>query len=128
MSAGYRPVAKDEIFVFGSNLAGRHGAGAALWARRNKGAQYGVGVGRTGDAYAIPTKDGNLKTLPVDTIAAHIAMFLEYAYSHPELKFYLTPIGCGLAGYEPREIAPFFDLPPPRNVALPDEFRAVIGL
>lgn len=68
-----------EIFVFGSNLAGRHGKGAALYAREHYGAVYGVGVGPTGSAYAIPTKDGKLRTLPLDQIKKHVDAFLAYA-------------------------------------------------
>lgn len=100
------------IFVFGSNLAGRHGKGAALYARKNFGAVYGVGYGRTGDAYAIPTKDETLKTLPLSTIQAWCFAFIEYARAHPELKFVVTPVGCGLAGYSRTQIAPFFSAMP----------------
>lgn len=96
------------IFVFGSNLAGRHGKGAALEARTQWGAQYGVGRGRTGDAYAIPTKDANLQTLPLESIYVSVKEFLEYARYHEELKFLVTPIGCGLAGYTHEQIAPMF--------------------
>ena len=97
------------IFVFGSNLAGRHGAGAALFARRNHGAVYGVGIGRTGNAYAIPTKDEKIRTLPLDRIAPYVTEFLDYAREHPELSFQVTRIGCGLAGYEVHQIAPMFN-------------------
>lgn len=112
----------EPVFVFGSNLAGRHGAGAALWARQHRGAIYGRGEGIQGNSYAIPTKDANLKSLPLEIIANHIVYFLEFAYAHPELTFQLTPIGCGLAGYRPEQIAPYFNLPPPRNVIVPPEF------
>ena len=115
------------VFVFGSNLAGRHGKGAALWARQHRGAIYGQGEGHQGNSYAIPTKDGNLKRLPLDTIANHVDNFLEYALSHPELTFQVTPIGCGLAGYSPKDIAWMFDLPCPRNVQLPAEFLAALN-
>ncbi len=114
------------IFVFGSNLAGRHGKGAALWARQNRGAIYGQGEGLQGRSYAIPTKDGDLFTLPVSVIAFAVWRFLEFAREHPEHTFEVTPIGCGLAGYEPAQIAPMFKLAPP-NVELPGEFRAVLG-
>ncbi|ATS92109.1 hypothetical protein HMSP1_64 [Sinorhizobium phage HMSP1-Susan] len=111
-----------EIFVFGSNLAGRHGKGAALHARQQWGAIYGQGFGLQGRSYAIPTKDANLRTLPLDTIAVYVAMFLEFALSRPDLTFKVTAIGCGLAGYKPHQIAWMFDLPCPRNVILPPEF------
>jgi len=109
-----------EIFVFGSNLAGRHGRGAALHARENYGAVYGVGFGRTGDAYAIPTKDENLQTLPLSTIRAWCWAFIEYARAHPELTFILTPVGTGLAGYTKDQIAPFFVSIIPMNVRYAD--------
>lgn len=96
------------IFVFGSNLAGVHGAGAALEANENFGAEYGVGVGPTGRAYAIPTKDKNIQTMPLDTIASFVAAFLKYAASQPKTEFFVTAIGCGLAGYTPEQIAPMF--------------------
>jgi hypothetical protein len=113
------------VFVFGSNLAGRHGKGAALHARQHHGAIYGRGEGLQGNSYAIPTKDANLRTLPLDVIANHVVFFLEFALAHPEWTFELTPIGCGLAGYKPEQIAPMFNLPPPRNVIMPPEFTAV---
>lgn len=106
------------IFVFGSNLAGRHGKGAALAARRSHGAEYGVGVGRTGDAYAIPTKDYGLQVLPLAVIVPHVAAFLSYAQRHPELQFEVTRIGCGLAGYTDAEIGPLF-AGAPGNCRLP---------
>lgn len=99
---------KPNIFVFGSNLAGRHGKGAALFARTYCGAQYGIGVGRTGNAYAIPTKDEKLRTIPLYIIEQHVQDFLAYAREHPELTFTITRIGCGLAGYTDSQIAPMF--------------------
>ena len=113
------------IFVFGSNLAGRHGAGAAKFALENHGAEYGKGVGIQGNSYAIPTKDLNIKTLPLTSIAEHVKVFLEYATTHTELIFNVTPIGCGLAGYKYHQIAPFFRNSP-KNVNLPIEFRKVL--
>lgn len=110
------------IFVFGSNLAGRHGKGAALHARQNCGAKYGVGVGRTGNAYAIPTKDERIQTLPLERIAPHVADFLSYARANPALEFEVTRIGCGLAGYTDSQIAPMF-AGAPDNCKLPDGWR-----
>lgn len=107
------------IFVFGSNLAGRHGKGAALCARNEHGAQYGVGLGRTGKAYAIPTKDEQIRTLPLPRIAGYVADFLNYARQHPELEFQVTKIGCGLAGYQESDIAPMFQ-GAPGNCHLPE--------
>ena len=114
------------VFVFGSNLAGRHGKGAALWARQHRGAIYGRGVGRQGNAYAIPTKDHHLRVLPLDAIQAYVTEFLDYARQQPATRFELTPIGCGLAGYRPEQIAPMFSNAP-SNVQLPDAFLAVLA-
>jgi hypothetical protein len=96
------------IFVFGSNLAGRHGRGAALDAKEHYGAEYGVGVGRTGSSYAIPTKDENLNVLALDEIEKHIADFCMVARGSLRDEYLLTPIGTGLAGYSKREIAALF--------------------
>lgn len=113
------------IFVFGSNLAGRHGAGAALHARKYYGASYGVGEGRTGMAYAIPTKNQSLQTLPIGEIRKSVDKFLSYARTNWNLSFQVTPIGCGLAGYEPGDIAPLFRNAP-ANVELPESFKKVL--
>ena len=110
------------IFVFGSNLAGRHGKGAALTARWQYGAQYGVGAGPTGQAYALPTKDHNLRTLPLAAIEQAVQRFLRYAAAHPELTFQVTRIGCGLAGYTDAQIAPMFQAAP-ANCLLPAGWR-----
>ena len=114
------------VFVFGSNLAGRHGKGAALAARKYHGAKYGIGEGPQGNSYAIPTKDEQLKSLPLTEILHGVHRFIMYAEAHPELTFEVTPIGCGLAGYEPRQIAPMFRVAGP-NVKLPYEFRQVLA-
>jgi hypothetical protein len=92
------------VFVFGSNLAGRHGKGAALFAKQHYGAIPGVGVGRTGNAYGIPTKNERLEVLPLITIGEFINNFIQYAYASPDDTFLLTPIGTGLAGYDKVEI------------------------
>jgi hypothetical protein len=97
-----------KIFVFGSNLLGIHGAGAALMAKRYYGAQQGVGEGRTGMAYAIPTKITPHQVRPLIEIAVSIKKFLTYAAAHPELKFFVTRVGCGLAGFRNEQIAPLF--------------------
>lgn len=111
-----------EIFVFGSNLAGRHGAGAALYARKHYRAKYGIGVGRTGNSYAIPTKDYNLKTLPLGVIRMYVREFLDYARINQGLSFKVTAIGTGLAGYSHQEIAPMFQ-DAPDNCILPNEWK-----
>lgn len=110
------------IFVFGSNLAGRHGRGAAKTARERYGAEYGVGHGPTGRAYAIPTKSVTLKPLQLHHIGEYVHRFIDYAVAHPELTFYVTAIGTGLAGYRQQDIAPFFRTAP-RNCILPNGWR-----
>jgi hypothetical protein len=105
-------VTNKKIFVFGSNLAGRHGKGSALYARQHCGAIYGQGVGRQGGSYGIPTKDKNLNVLPLETIKFYIEQFIRYASEHSELEFQVTRVGCGLAGYSPKQIAPLFDNAP----------------
>jgi hypothetical protein len=98
----------DSVFVFGSNLAGRHGAGAALDAVKRFGAIYGEPVGRQGNSYAIPTKDRDLNTLMLPEINEWVKDFLSYAREHPMEKFFVTRVGCGLAGYHDWDIAPMF--------------------
>lgn len=103
--------AKARIFVFGSNLAGRHGAGAARRATVAYGAIYGQGYGLQGRSFAIPTKSGRLETLPLPIIERYVGQFLLYACTD-RLEFNVTQIGCGLAGLEPGDMAPMFK---PRN-------------
>ena len=114
---------RRQIFVFGSNLAGRHGAGSALAARLYHGAVYGQGVGFQGESYAIPTKDALLNTLSLTDIENYVNEFLWFAGRHLEMDFNVVAIGCGLAGYAPEQIAPFFDFLP-GNVNLPPEFKS----
>lgn len=109
------------VFVFGSNLAGRHGKGAALAARTLYGAQYGVGEGRTGDAYAIPTKTKDLRPRSLDEIRASVEIFKTYALAHLEVTFNVTRVGCGLAGYRDDQIGPMFS-GVSDNCILPDEW------
>jgi hypothetical protein len=94
----------DEIFVFGSNLAGRHGKGAALHAAKHYDAMRGVGEGPTGMAYAIPTKGAALEALSFDAIDAAICRFLTHAAARPLTRFILTPIGTGLAGHPKAQV------------------------
>lgn len=100
--------APHEIFVFGSNCAGRHGKGAALVARKRFGAVYGLPAGIQGNSYAIPTKSAGLKTLPIGVIQNFVTAFKQYAKQFPEDSFFVTRIGCGLAGYKDSDIAPLF--------------------
>lgn len=115
----------SEIFVFGSNLRGHHGAGAALHAHRRYGAKLGVGVGHCGTSYAIPTKDRQIRSLKLDQVEQYVREFIQYATDHPELTFRLTAIGCGLAGFTVEQIAPLVRNAP-NNVRLPPEFREVL--
>lgn len=119
-------MSSDHIFVFGSNLSGIHGAGAAAYAAKNYGAKFGVGRGITGNSYAIPTKNESIRTLPIHKIQNYVEEFLVYATKHPKTKFHLTQIGCGLAGYTARDIAPMFEFAP-INVLLVDDFGSVVG-
>ena len=116
-------LSSGEIFVFGSNLAGMHGGGAAWVAHMKFGAEWGVGVGLTGQSYAIPTMQGG-----VETIAPYVDDFIVFAAEHPDLTFLVTPIGCGIAGFAPEEIAPLFakalDAP---NVLLPRVFVDILN-
>lgn len=112
------------IFVFGSNLAGIHGAGSALAAVEIHGAIYGLGVGPQGDSYAIPTKDCSLRIMPLEIISKYVAQFIEYAKAMPHLDFKVVAIGCGLAGFKPKDIAPMFK-GAPSNCWLPQEFIVV---
>lgn len=113
---------KNNIFVFGSNLAGRHGKGAALTAFRTHGAIYGEGYGMQGNSFAIPTKDENLNTLPINKIEKYVNNFIKYAALNPDLMFQVTRIGCGLAGYDDEDIAPLF-ANAPINCILPVGWR-----
>ena len=108
----------DEIFCFGSNLRGAHGGGAAWVAYRQFGAVMGQGVGLQGQSYAIPTMQGG-----VETIAPYVTAFIAFAKAHPELFFYVTRIGCGIAGFQDDEIAPLFaDALGVDNICLPASF------
>ena len=100
----------SQIFVFGSNLAGRHGKGAALTARLEHGAIYGQGIGIQGNSYGIPTKDHDLKVLSLNQIYYHISKFVEYMADHPYNHYNITKVGCGLAGYNwDDDIMPMFE-------------------
>ena len=113
---------ENEIFVFGSNLAGMHGGGAARIARLHFGAVMGKGVGLQGQSYAIPTMQGG-----VETIRPYVDDFIAYAKRHPEKHFLVTPIGCGIAGFEAEDIAPLFEeAKEMKNISLPESFWEVI--
>lgn len=113
---------EDQIFVFGSNLQGMHAGGAARIATEKFGAIWGQGVGLQGQSYAIPTMQGFAETL-----RPYVDEFVAFAKAHPELTFLVTPVGCGIAGFIPEEIAPLFrqaiDIP---NIWLPAVFWQVL--
>lgn len=113
---------ENQVFVFGSNLAGMHGGGAARVARLRFGAVMGKGVGMQGRSYAIPTMQGG-----TETIRPYVNDFIAYAKEHPELTFLVTPIGCGIAGFEPEDIAPLFEeASNVENIWLPKSFWEVL--
>ena len=113
---------EDEVFVFGSNLEGMHGGGAAFAAWKKFGAVMGCGVGLRGKSYAIPTMQGG-----VETIEPYVSSFIAFAKEHSELFFYVTRIGCGIAGFRDKEIAPLFsEAVGLENVCLPESFAKLL--
>lgn len=118
-----RSLEPNEIFVFGSNSEGHHGGGAAMTAMRFFGAEWGNGEGIQGQSYAIPTMEG------LEHLSEAVHRFCIYAREHQNLKFFVTRIGCGIAGYSPVQIAPMFkEAIELENVALPSDFWEVMGL
>ncbi|MDE6118156.1 MAG: hypothetical protein K2J65_04245 [Duncaniella sp.] len=112
----------DEVFVFGSNLRGLHGGGAAKVAFQRFGAVMGQGEGMQGQSYAIPTMQGG-----VETIRPYVDRFIDLAYEWDQTTFYVTRIGCGIAGFKDEEIAPLFDRAfDLYNVRLPESFARII--
>jgi hypothetical protein len=116
---------KKEVFVFGSNEAGRHGAGSALKAYREYGAIYGQGNGIQGSSYGIPTKDATLNALPIAKIEKYVKQFIRYAELNPDVNFRVVRIGCGLAGFTDEQIAPLF-AGAPAHCILPAGWRQII--
>ncbi len=127
----------NDVFVFGSNRGGIHGAGAARQARLQFGAEMGVGEGLTGQAYAFPTLDEHLQSVPLHDLVASRNLLYKTAREHPELIFLMTKVGCGLAGREESEmrallsrpeehadgvIVPYVDRP--SNIILPEDWRS----
>ena len=116
-------LAPNEVLVLGSNLRGWHQGGATKHAQRYFGAIWGQGVGLQGQSYAIPTMQGG-----VDTIKPYVDQFIDFAKEHTELFFYVTRIGCGIAGFRDRDIAPLFkEAMSISNVCLPKSFAEIIG-
>lgn len=114
------------IFVFGSNLAGIHGAGAARYARMRLGAELGVGRGRTGMCYALPTKGSDIQCMPLEFIKQSVDGFINHATAHPETPFQVTRVGCGLGGYTDEEIAPMFK-DAPANCYFDTKWKTFLG-
>ena len=110
-----------EVFVFGSNIQGAHGGGAAWFAHKHFGAEWGVGEGLTGRTYALPTMEGKA------SMKAAVDRFVACARQHPELTFLVTAVGCGIAGYTPEEVAPLFkEATSLENVYLPQVFWDIL--
>lgn len=122
---GFRKPHK-EIFVFGSNLAGRHTRNDALNALREHGAVYGRAVGLQGRSYAIPVRDEQEHLLPLPIINRYIQAFLQYARIHRELTFHVSRIGCGRDAYRDAQIAPLFSGAPP-NCKMPRSWRQYVS-
>ena len=121
--AWIKELKENEVFVFGSNLRGAHGGGAARVAVECFGAVWGQGVGMQGQCYAIPTMHGG-----VDVIKPYVDEFIAFAREHREMKFLVTPIGCGIAGFTVEEIAPLFaDAIDDENIILPEGFVKVLS-
>ena len=113
---------KNEIFVFGSNIQGAHGGGAAWYAHKKFGAEWGVGEGLTGRTYALPTMEGDA------SMKKAVEHFIDCAKAHPEFIFLVTAVGCGIAGYTPDEVAPLFrEATSLKNVYLPQVFWDVLN-
>lgn len=114
------------LFVFGSNKGGRHLGGAARYAAERYGAEHGVGEGETGDCYALPTMNADFVPLTLAEVGDAVDRFLRFASEHPELHFYVTRVGCGIAGFVDAEIGPMFR-GAPKNCTFSPEW-SVFGL
>lgn len=121
-SSAITTLASNEVFVFGSNLEGQHYGGAARYAYEHFGAVWGKGVGLYGMSYAIPTMQGG-----AETIKPYVDDFISFARQHPSKRFLVTPIGCGIAGLDPRQIAPLFrEAVQESNISLPFNFWHIL--
>ena len=122
-----RELEPNQVFVFGSNFAGRHGKGAAKIAAQKFGARYGQGTGLMGQSYGIATKSANLRTLSLEEIEKQVDTFLRFAEQHKELEFLVTKFGTGLSHYKISDIAKMFTgYVLPDNITLPKEFYEYI--
>lgn len=114
------------IFVFGSNLSGIHGAGAARTALDHHGAIWGQGEGLQGDSYALPTKGHNITFMSLERVKASVDRFLMFASDNPELQFKVTRVGCFLAGFTDKDIAPLFN-GAPNNCKFDNKWYPYLG-
>lgn len=120
---------ENEVFVFGSNLAGIHGKGSAKVAAERYGAKKGIGFGLEGQSFALPTKDMKIKTLTIIQIKYYVDKFVEFAKRNNQLTFFVVEVGCMNAGYEPKDIAPLFkEVKEIENIYLPERFWNVLNL
>lgn len=113
---------KNELFVFGSNLSGSHGGGAAKKAYIDFGAEWGISRGRTGQCYAFPTLDENLEKLSDEQLKKEVSYLYEYCEGNKDTKFILTAVGTGIAGFSIEYMKSLF-VNPPKNIILPKEFN-----
>lgn len=120
--ASREPRTANTVYVFGSDLGGRHTHGTALVALREHGAVYGAAVGLQGRSYALPVRDEQGEKLPLTMIKRYVEAFLRFAGNHRELTFHVTRIGCERGAYSEREIAPLFAQAPP-NCQLPRKWH-----
>lgn len=115
----------DQVFVFGSNLNGHHAGGAARFAFEERDAKWYIGQGPTGNAYALPTMSKIGISLTTDEVKAAVTMFKAWARAHDDLEFFVTPVGCGIAGFRHEDIAPMFR-DAPLNCILPPEWEELV--
>lgn len=118
-----------EVLVFGSNLAGRHGAGSAKLALEYFGAKEGISFGLEGQSFAVPTKDKYIGTMHTYQIKPYVDQFILFAKTRPDLTFYVVEIGCMLGGHTPKDIAPLFKAAMEiENIYLPKSFWSILKL
>lgn len=104
-----QPTRPNSVFVFGSNLAGRHGAGSARAALDHYGAELGVYYGPTGAAFAVPTVDTAIEKLPIEVVEMYVRKLIQHSLEHADTVFFVTRIGCGIAGFTDEQIAAIFN-------------------
>lgn len=121
-------LAPNQVFVFGSNTEGRHGGGAAYFAHKHFGAEWGLAEGLSGQTYAIPTCDIMIDKVDIEVLSQSIDRFIGHACGTADTIYLVTPIGCGIAGFTPEEIAPLFLLAKQvENIHLPESFWQILN-